>query len=99
MIKSWKRYPADKTVQMRKFHWRPTGKGAKLFPQIEGARVPAYDGADRSGDSRFARPLRGREAIRSLWRMKQRPEKEVIDIVSVGSRMLVVVRNTAGEAS
>jgi hypothetical protein len=31
--------------------------------------------------------------------MKQRPEKEVIDIVSVGSRMLVVVRNTAGEAS
>jgi hypothetical protein len=46
MIKSWKLYAADKTVPMQKFHWRQTGKGTELFPQIEGARLPAYDGAD-----------------------------------------------------
>jgi hypothetical protein len=46
MIKSWKLYAADETVPMRNFHWRQTGKGAELFPQIEGARLPAYDGAD-----------------------------------------------------
>jgi hypothetical protein len=46
MIKSWKLYAADETVPMRKFHWRSTGQGAELFPQIEGARLPAYDGAD-----------------------------------------------------
>jgi hypothetical protein len=46
MIKSWKLYAADETVPMRKFHWRSTGKAAELFPQIEGVRLPAYDGAD-----------------------------------------------------
>jgi hypothetical protein len=44
MIKSWKLYAAAETVPVRKFHWRSTGKGAELFPQIEGARLPAYDG-------------------------------------------------------
>jgi hypothetical protein len=46
MIKSWKLYAADETVPMRQFHWRSTGRAAELFPRIEGARLPAYDGAD-----------------------------------------------------
>jgi hypothetical protein len=46
MIKSWKLYAADETDPMRRFHWRSTGKGAELFAQIEGVRLPAYDGAD-----------------------------------------------------
>jgi hypothetical protein len=46
MIKSWKLCAADETIPMRKFHWRPTGKGAEVFPQVEGTRLPAYDGVD-----------------------------------------------------
>jgi hypothetical protein len=46
MIKSWNLYAADETVPLREFRWRPTGKGAEPFPQIEGARIPTYEGAD-----------------------------------------------------
>jgi hypothetical protein len=46
MIKSWNLYAADETVPMRRFHWRSNGRAAELFPRIEGARLPAYDGAD-----------------------------------------------------
>jgi hypothetical protein len=45
MIKSWDLYVADETVPMREFRWRPTGKGAEAFPQVEGARLSTYDGA------------------------------------------------------
>jgi hypothetical protein len=43
MIKSWNLCAADETVPMREFRWRPTGKSAEPFPQVEGARLPPFE--------------------------------------------------------
>ncbi|MCW3477880.1 hypothetical protein [Limobrevibacterium gyesilva] len=45
MIKAWNLYVAGKTVSMREFRWKASGKGAEPFPQVEGARLGAYEGA------------------------------------------------------
>jgi hypothetical protein len=44
MIKSWNLYAADETLPMRDFRWRATGRGAEPFPQVQGARVPSFEG-------------------------------------------------------
>lgn len=44
MVKCWNLHAAGRTVALRDFKWRQSGRSAEPFPAVEGARLPSVEG-------------------------------------------------------